>query len=180
MDTGKFRSFIRDMIAALFAGAFFFWFVLDSASLHVQCELQNDSTYSCKATHEVLGLGITSVNVNQVVEIKEITRCSGSAQDRRCAYIPTFKTITGDEVEMSNKYTSNINKVDTLVQTTNKAIKSKEPVVDYTGAGGWVGFQICQLSIAPIIFLLAIFKLFKKPSTGPRTLISWKRNQDSP
>lgn len=177
----KIKIFMRTLFLALGWGVFSFWFAIGNASLHITCTLQNDGTYSCNAKHEVLGVGVTNLQADQVVETKEITRCSGPNLDKRCAYVPYFVTNDGAEIEISNKYTSNLKKVDTLTQSVNEDMASKKAEIDHTGAGGWAIYQICMLSLAPFIILLALIKLFQQPNESgkARTIISWKKPGDT-
>lgn len=177
--TNKFFGFVRDMTLSLIMITASTYWLYESSPLHVMCELQNDETYTCIAQHELFGLSPTKVKAEKVTGIDFITNCSGTATKRGCSYPSRFLTTTGEQVKLSNFFTSDINKVKELVKTIDTLMKEKSPVIDYTGAQSMLLSGSLFFCLTPIFLLAPFLRLFpSKKGEGPRTLISWGKKEE--
>lgn len=174
----KIVGFVRDMAFSLIMIAFSFGWLYTTSSLHVICELQSNETYSCVAQHEIFGWGPIKTKANNVTDIEWDLKCSGTASNRGCAYVSHFQTTTGEEVKLSNNFTSDKDKVDELVQTIKSLMQEKSPLIDYTGKGSMLLSGSLFFCLAPILLFVPFLKLLpSKQGEGPRTLISWGKKE---
>jgi hypothetical protein len=175
----KIVPFVRDMAFSLFMIAFGFgMFYWSSASLHVTCELQSDETYTCIARDEIFGWGPIKVQADNVVSIEWELKCKNN-NTGGCAFVSQFITTTGEKVKLSNFFTASQDKVEELVQTINSLMKEKSPTIDYTGKQSMLLSGSLFFCLTPIALFVPFLRLMpSKKGEGPKTLISWGKNEE--
>ncbi len=157
--TKKFIVFIVDVLIALIASVLVFGFGgLASTSLGINCELQNDGTYTCQARDTLLGWTVSEKQAEHVVGLEQHVKCSGSGNKRGCSQISEFVTATGERIQLSRLFTTSQSQVTELVNTVNGLIKTKSTPIHYTsGFSPWLTFDVCLSSFILIMLLLRAF-----------------------
>jgi hypothetical protein len=155
----KIIGFIGNLLLAFAIGVTTFVFGgMFSTSLHVTCELQSDTTYTCQARDTLLEWTVAKKQAEHVIGMEQHLKCSGSGSKRGCSYLSDFVTTTGEKIQLSHLFTSSKSEVTEAVGTIDGLMRAKSTPIEYTSKfSPWLAFNICLSSFMLVMFVLRAF-----------------------